>query len=401
MWEAVILYALSKCGKLTYESISKSGRKPDFLIQVESQTPNTLKILGDITAPSDSGLHENNPIDFFAEKLKTYAKAAGLDWWLFHYNIPGNKSGRPGSAKIRLRLPKKSEIETIFQQKILPWMHEIKKEPNEKSIFTEQNQETEISVEYCPNRNYGGGNYTNYTIPLSKNKNPLFTALKLKADQLKSSKPADIKLIIACDGGSALMRKKTVLSNGEYSGREIACDFLRQNRSIDAVLLIGISESRGIFGTQVKLGMTYDLVMAPTNGKWTNQQEITAKILEKLVHSMAQHLPQPINTAYNAFRNCRIPGYDNGAIGGSIVSDKNIKISSLTLHRLLAGEISLEEFYNAHDWSNESAHLNPFKRMFKQGKMISGIDIEEIDDTDDDWLSIKFEKDPAISKFHK
>jgi hypothetical protein len=400
MWEVIILHALSKCGSLLYEPTNENGKNPDFRLEIADQENGELTIVGDITAASDSGLHENNPIDFFAQRLQSSARSAGLDWWLFQYNIPGHRTGKFGDARVKLNLPNKADIERIFHQEIAPWMMGIKQDPSKIASFKYGKDAVDISLDYCPTRTSGGGGYTSYTVSLSKTKNPLYAALKSKVKQLKGNNLADAKIIIVCDGGSALLRRKAHLSHDEYSGREVACDFLRQNRSIDAVLLVGISEERGLLDTRTKLGVTYDLVMAPVDGAWTDRQKILIPRLERIVGQMALHLPNPISTAYNAATNCRTPGFGNGAIGGYTVSGGKIKISSLALHKLLAGEINLEDFYDAHGWSGEGKKQNPFNQMLKQGRMISGIGVEEVDSTDDDWLNISFgETDPAIFKF--
>ena len=81
---------------------------------------------------------------------------------------------------------------------------------------------------------------------------------------------------------------------------------------------------------------------------------------------------------------------------------KPLKISSRGLHELLAGKMTLARFMDAHGWdeSVRGSHPNPFERALSEGRMISAISVEQVNENDDDWLSIEFgSPDPAISPF--
>lgn len=77
-----------------------------------------------------------------------------------------------------------------------------------------------------------------------------------------------------------------------------------------------------------------------------------------------------------------------------------ITISSRGLLRLLAGEISTEEFNRAHRWDEPKNHGNPFYRELINGLMISKLEITSAPDSDDDEVVITINKvDVAAAPF--
>jgi len=82
------------------------------------------------------------------------------------------------------------------------------------------------------------------------------------------------------------------------------------------------------------------------------------------------------------------------------MQQNKITISSRGLIKFLSGEISAEEFNRAHRWGDSGIHHNPFARHLHSGFMISKIDVECGDDTDDDEITFTIDKwDPANSPF--
>jgi hypothetical protein len=68
-----------------------------------------------------------------------------------------------------------------------------------------------------------------------------------------------------------------------------------------------------------------------------------------------------------------------------MMSVMEIKFSALTLQKLLAGDISYEEFKRDH--RDLVAHL---KRLSDQGAMIDSAAIEVCETEDDDWIKLRF-----------
>ena len=50
----------------------------------------------------------------------------------------------------------------------------------------------------------------------------------------------------------------------------------------------------------------------------------------------------------------------------------------------------------------QSSASNPFATKLDQGRLISEVSVEKMENLDDDWITIRFgEEDAAISKFRK
>lgn len=78
----------------------------------------------------------------------------------------------------------------------------------------------------------------------------------------------------------------------------------------------------------------------------------------------------------------------------------SVRLSSRAIQRLLAGEITPENFFMMHGWDRETGFSNPFRLAIREGRMISATKIEPGGDNDDDWFVFTFGKpDPAISRF--
>lgn len=77
-----------------------------------------------------------------------------------------------------------------------------------------------------------------------------------------------------------------------------------------------------------------------------------------------------------------------------------VTISSRGLIKLLAGEISAEEFKKAHQWEDSGFDQNPFTRHLNNGLMISKIEVTSGNDIDDDEITFTIDKwDAANSPF--
>lgn len=240
-----------------------------------------------------------------------------------------------------------------------------------------------------------------YDVAASRDKNPLFKALKGKVRQLKDAPSEALRLIIACDGGCALMGQSPYMrSPGTYNSREVTEDFLRQNSSIDAVLLVTIDEHRQVLGNTTTYRMKYDLVVAPLGERSQRMTSFAIAELEKLLRGAAEYVAQPVRSAYNAAIRCRIPGCGPDMLGAYKVSGNKVSISSRALQRLLAGELTAHDFIEAHSSNGSSLVGNLLTRSVQLGQMITKVDIESAGDKDDDWITFTFgSPDPAAAPF--
>ena len=88
---------------------------------------------------------------------------------------------------------------------------------------------------------YSGGSFASYDVPQIKDRNPIFTALKGKASQLRGA--TGITGVIVGDGDCTALSDRPHYRN-EVSATAIAEDFFRQHSSMDFVLFLKVREKR-------------------------------------------------------------------------------------------------------------------------------------------------------------
>ncbi|HEX5353470.1 MAG TPA: hypothetical protein VFW60_05275 [Rhodanobacteraceae bacterium] len=402
MWELVILDALSHVGKLRHEIPLADGSRPDFELESGIDCEAALLIVGDITAVSDAWLDEQNPVDALFEELDKLARKCGLDPNKFGYYVSGERVGSYGGERMKSTIPHRGHLPFLIASVVKPWVKGVKEAPDRPHRLDHLDGDTRFSLTYVPTQESASGRYVSYDVALSLNKNPLFGALRKKADQLRYAPDNALRLIVACDGDCALLRgSSSYRSPGTYSAREIVQDFLRQHSSIDAVLLVGIDELRGALGIRTAYKVKYDLFVGALHERSTRMDQATIISLEKLLRAMEDHVPRPVRTAYNAVMRCREPGLGQGMLGGSVIKGNNsVSLSSRALQQLLAGEMTLEHFLDAHSWDRAAGPGNPFLRALRSGRMIAKIEVQSENPRDDDWLTFQFgRRDPAITPF--
>lgn len=93
MWEAIFLGSLACETSFLHEEIVGECSRPDF--QFAISTPHgKLNVVGDVTAVSDKGLDDVNPIDWIREQIFDMARRAGLDANCFNTYVSGGVKGK-------------------------------------------------------------------------------------------------------------------------------------------------------------------------------------------------------------------------------------------------------------------------------------------------------------------
>lgn len=401
MWEVVLLSALSKVGSLQHERALPNGRRPDIYWKIEKQSGGSLTLIGDITTISDSGLEAQNPFKFLSKEIVRLACKSGLQPGSFWIQVRGKTVGESHKSKMRLMLPEKANLNSFIKNELEPWVHSVKKISTAKSKLERTEDFIDLKIIYDPDWKNGGGSYTSYTVATSKSINPLFSALKGKVTQLNGAPDDAIRIIFACDGGSDLIRNGV---NGKsyytFTSREVAEDFLRQNSSIDFVLLSTISEQHQRFGLPTNYQMSYDLVCAPPAFRSDRVTTESIDNLTEALNTILPDVPQPLRPAYHSASLLKKAGVGHDQLGAYSMQQNKITVSSRGLMKFLSGEISAEEFNEAHRWDDSGMHQNPFARHRHSGLMISKIEVECGNDKDDDDITFTIDKwDPANSPF--
>ncbi len=400
MWELVFLEALSKAAVLRHEVKLSNGRRPDFELTIETSAGSPLIVIGDITTISDVALHDQNPVRELSVELSKAARKAGLDPSHFSYDVRGGRLGKFRDGKMSLFLPHKKNFANFFKVNLYPWILELPKLPRQRHKFEYKQGRTHITLIYHPDTQTGSGGYTSYSVAASRGKNPLYNALKGKKDQLKSAPEDAIRLVIVCDGDCSLLRMGSSLRTGEtFTSTQVAQDFLRLNSSIDMVLLVTIDEQRAFLTNKVTCALKCDLVTAGAYKVGGRLSEQSYKTIYEMLDASLKTMRTPLRAAYSAAVLCTRSDVGPDGIGGYTLRGDDITISSRALQRLLAGEISSEEFIRQHGWDSIEKP-NPFGRTFNLGQLISSAKVVDGGEQDDDSITFSFGwPDPAASPF--
>lgn len=397
MWEVVLLSALAKVGVLTHEAPLPNGRRPDFSLQLDAGTANEASIVGDIATISDVGRNEQNPVDELAEQLIKLAEKAHLLPERIGFKV-GHQQDSAG--QVTLALPKKRDIARLLKLEILPWMRQCANFPDVPATFDYRRGVVNFSLTYQPNQRSFTGGYLSYTGVTSLNRNTLAYTLKCKAGQLRASSATAGRMVIACDGGTDLFNVTAgARSIGNHTAHDVAQDFLRQNSSIDLVLLIKVEQPGLHLSTPCNIACA--LVMRPTTSQSSRIAQLGLDRLTVLLAKFLEYLPKPVRAPYNASLLCNDSAIGPCPFGGYEMSSDRIRMSVRALQRLLAGDVTSDEFHDRHGWGgSEGFAPNPFRQLSCEGRLIVRVEVEPGGDRDDDSITFWFgPPDPAASPF--
>ncbi len=395
-WEVVLLWAFAKFGKVQHEL--PLGRRPVDLI-FES-TDKKLRFAADIAAISDQSLHDRNPIDRFRDELSKRIEKAKINTGRFIFRVEEQQpvAYRGTRRKRRLLLPSVSQFSTyIFDVTFDKYIESIRKEPQHPRdhYVHHRSPPVAITIQYQPGvgRGVESSSYGSYTSTTVKDDNPLFNALKKKADQLRQSGYKGIRGIMVCDRGSRIFTE--ILNWSTFNMEEVINDFFRQNSSISFVVTMGIRSRSSTLGRGFHLDVVPKLFVRDANATkdWVSD-------LNRLVVQVTHSLPEIYQTPENAMISMnwnRSTMRTKPYLGGSIVQRDEIRISARELLDLLAGRLDQKRFAENHGMGDGT---NVFSIYQSQGKMIKRAEIEHRPEEDDDWVILEFSVgDPAVSNF--
>lgn len=398
MWELVVLDALSQVAPLRHEVELPSGRKPDFELSVVRPSGELLLIVGDVATVSDAGLDEQNPIDVLFREGPRIARRVGLEPNHLGYTVDGDRSGRPGDARVKLQLPPKGKLLEVLNGPVKEWMKNVKAQGVKTSSYEYDNEGFKFTVKYNQSQQYHSGSFTSYDVAASLEKNPLYKALRSKRDQIDSAPTGSLRLIVVCDGDSAVLSRTALSSgNGTYSAKQITSHFLNKTSGIDAVLLCTVDDVGTRFSGH-NYQLRFDLEVADKAIAAEHMSSAT-KELGGLLRQAATLFPKPYQMPVNAAMRCRDSAVSRSHNGAYCMQSDRIKISARGLLELLAGKITLEKYHADHPWGNGEMG-NVFELAQREGRSISLAQIEPMEYPDDDWVAFEFgEPDPAASPF--
>jgi hypothetical protein len=373
----------------SHEEPLENGRKPDF--QFLLRQTDTL-VVGDVTSVSDKGPKKDNPIEHLLEDVNRIAKKHGSDRSQFDVRVEAHDEGDYHKRKVVLDLPKGAERQKFLKEELTPYISERlrKQDYGHKKLFNSGNYTVEVT--FKPKSQFSSYSHPSFTNVLHVDRNPVWNALKAKANQLRGAPEGAVRLLILCDGGCEAMRERGL--GAEIGRDEIVNDFLRRETGIDIVISMTVNDELQPFG-QSHMLHHWSWAAKEAFLKAGRAGSDAATEIQQIINEFGRNLPKPSANAVSAAANCLNRDYGIGAWGGYKVSGSKIEISARALHRVLAGEVSLEEFNRDHGWPNG----NRFATALMNGQTISSIALTDNSESDDDYVEITFAHDASLSPF--
>lgn len=398
-WEVAVLHAFSKAGKAEHEPALEGTSKLDLLFTDNKES----QLLTDIVTVSDEGYEKKTGVRAFEVELKKRLGDAGLlyrGWMLAVGSHPITKYGE----RAKPALPPRNEFaKEIFNSKFKQFLKLVKDRPSQSSTYCVTTEKTAITLIYKPDYKYFMSQLPVNSPAVTKNQNPVFNALRMKAKQLKKVRFGGPKGIILCDGGTDMVHSKPHGAfEFNFNAVDATKDFLRQNQSIDFVLMLSsVLTNSGRYGPTKPPFRKVQVTVIP-NKRFDRLPDGIKETLTRL----EQYFPEPENTPDGARETIR-HGYDPKDLrplaGGWEVSDKKIKVSASAVFALLAGAVKQDELFESLDFKPQStktsAIRNPFAHMLSRKMRIEKIQVEETP-FDESYLVFHFDgPDPALSSF--
>lgn len=392
MWEVVVLHGLSKCGDLHNEVPLASGRRPDIEFQ-----NGTLRFIADVTAVSDEGLDNDNPYHELSDLIEDAKRKLGLPIGGLHLRGHSKHDRTKRGSRTVLLLPARKKLHAFVQQTIVPQLREQIDAGNTVLHIEINDDDLGLDITINPAVSpYSSGSFAAYDVPKIKDRNPLYNALKAKADQLRGAE--GLTGIVVGDGDCVALSGRSANWN-EVSTRQIVDEFFRQFSSVDFVLLLSIRETRsgwGPFPPPVRQNHA-SFFVRDSGG--------TSVALDTLFRAVVEDFPKPAMMPVNGALRAREDDYDLGHHGGYTVSGSKIRIGLREFTEIFAGLRTLDD--NGAKFV-EVARKHPQKpsqvrgtvlRNLMEGRLPASVEIIRTDEDDsDDWIEItRGEIDPAIA----
>ena len=388
-WEIVLLHTLSKLGHLEHEPNLGGSTKLDVLFG-----HGNLHFAADITAVSDRGLHDQNPIEQLSDVLKRIYESTGIIAGALVLSVC-DLSYSFGTARRKRRIvpPKAQFSELIFNEDFFIWLEQVKLSPEVASnydVIYLQPRST-IRVSYLPGR-VGSwcGQYTDYRVPSVVDKNPLYYALASKADQLSQSGFKGRTGVFLCDGGTGSLRERF---SGEIGAREVVLRFLLNHPEVDFVATLSLRNiDTGTIRQRVE-GQLYAWKAEP----WQAE-------LEQVFSRILENLPRVRQTPDNARSELKSNSVTRrGHIGALSVSYgpsrvNKVRMSTRTLMDLLSGRLTPDALNRR--YLHGDGEEGFFQHLAKTGSLIESAVVQRNPLEDDDEIEFTFAgPDPAVAPF--
>jgi hypothetical protein len=395
--ELALLWALLQLGELEVEpEWFGTGRVPDaYSERLFDGRPAAVEI----TAISDASLAQQDDMrrtaSIFCEAANKIRRGAGRH---LHFTF-GEESGYTVHGYVRRRMvdPEFTMTSEVLSR-ITSWLGDSSS--GIRSRLEVRDGKTHVVVTWHEQLQSKFSNFFS-SMPAeaySLTDNPLCSALKAKADQLRSADFDGVRCVLLADAGSTLLRRldDSMRSLHSYTGRQIIETFLsKPDCGLDVICAFSPHRSPN-FASVLREPLTWRMTVFTRPG-------VTYPVIG--IEALRALLPRPRFEGYQARSLQQQAAYSTTSrgwyLGTHIRSGREtmtISISARALLDLLAGRITSDQFNHMVGMKETPTQKNLFKHRLDQGDVISSVRIEPGGiDEDDDLLVIELARDPSAA----
>lgn len=401
-WELVWLAAFAEIGVVSHAHNHSGGTSfPDI-----SFSNGEIEFIADVTAVSDQGYDEQNPVNELREALSALYVKYGLTHGGFRLTFPSRMEKKGERNTPRVILPPRSQIRDFVRRYFEPLVREIVTQP-ESRHFTEASISNKtpdvIRLEYDPARRPGneeGGHYC-YDLPYSARENPIFRGLKEKRNQLAVSGYNGLKGILVCDGDCATLgRYEGIRGFSGCSLDTIIAEFFRQHSSVAFVVTAGVRTNLPHVSGRGALPLSLRIFFHPRI-----RRDLQAKITTT-VTAACRHLPRALWSPENALRILQEGSPPKltslfstwlkcSASFSMKKADPTTEVSlpARTVIALLSGEIDMASYQQAlkRRYPSSPSPAEIISQSLRSGQKLAAMHLERGNlDDDDDTITFSF-----------
>lgn len=395
MWELVVFHGFSKCGALQSEVELASGRRPDILFQGHG-----LQITADVTAVSDDGLDQNNPYRELTQLIEVAKKKLGLPIGGLDLHIKHRHESTGRGTRTVLKLPPRQKLREFVDQEVLPVLREQSASGQLPLKVVIDDEDVGVVITIDPSKSpYNSAGFAEYDVPTIKDRNPLYRALKAKADQMRGVR--GLCGVIVGDADCMALSGRSPGCSG-VPAVTIVQEFFRQHISVDFVVLLSVREGpRNWFDLTPPERKNHVSLFARDGCPFTSQ-------LHFLFNEVKEYFPMPTMMPVNGANRAREEGYGLGHHGAYKTTGPDmVRIGLREFTEVLAGLRTLQDSRaKPIDTGASSPQKHSISQTFilnnlKAGRLPVSLNIIKTDENyNDDWVEITFgEIDPAIAPF--
>lgn len=303
MWELVVLHGFATLGSLQSEVVLASNRRPDILFNQQN-----MRITADVTAVSNEGLDQDNPYHELSQLIEVAKNKLGLPIGGVDLRVRSKLETTKRGKRTILRLPPREKLQEFVNKRILPSLRAqvtIGKYPL-SVVIDDHNVGLEITIDPSASA-YSSGSFAAYDVPTIKDRNPLYQALKAKAEQLRG---ADGLTGIVVGDADCIALSGRSTDGGGLSTNMIVEEFFRLYSSVDFVALLNVRISApGLLHFMQSIHQN-QLALFVRDG--CNYSGELRELIDAVVGDFPKPAMMPVNGAYRA----RKKDYDLGRHGG-------------------------------------------------------------------------------------